>query len=865
MLKTIIGKLTNNNEYKVRELSRLVDQINKLEPEFEKLKDDDIKNKTNAWQQELKGLTNVDELNKRLDQIMPEAFALVREAGKRSVNQRFRDVQILAAIVLHQGKIAEQKTGEGKTLTAIAPLYLNSLTGKGAHLVTPNDYLSKIAPGMYGPLYEALGVSVGIITSQDHSYVFDSSFSDPAIDDKYTTHLRQVSRSEAYKCDITYGTNHEFGFDYLRDNRAKIIERLVQTNPNGDFASHNFAIVDEVDNILIDIARTPLIIADPKELKSDIYYKFANLASELVTKTDYILDEKEKHVTLTSLGINKIERKLGVENLYEKDFETVHHIENALHAKVLLNKDKDYVVKDGEIIIVDQNTGRLLHGNRWSNGLHQAVEAKENVAIKQESKTIATISYQNYFRLYKKLAGMTGTAATEAEEFMKMYSLDVVSVPTYKPVKRIDHPDTIFKTEAAKFRAIARDIADRNTKGQPVLIGTTTVEKSQLLSGFLKKLGVKHEILNAKNDEKEASIIAKAGSRGAVTVSTNMAGRGVDIILGGDFSENSKSHEEVISLGGLYVIGTERHDSRRIDNQLRGRSGRQGDMGESRFYLSLQDDLLRIFGGDAISRVMGAMKIDDNTPIESRMISSAIENAQKKVEGMNFDHRRDTVEYDDVMNIQREAIYNIRRRILLSDIEIKKVDDKEEFINNFFVWANERLMHYANQDFTEYFEKKSKEFNKEVIFYVVKRVILDVIDVLWTDHIDAMDNLKFAVKLRRFGQNDPLVEYKREGKMMFEKLLREVWMTSADRLIQVEIQIEANQEVVEEPTEDLEYTSGKFESGVGEEAKEEVVTQKANANLGIQSLSKNDPYAHVGRNDPCPCGSGKKFKKCHGA
>ena len=838
MFNKILGKLINNNDYKLSELQPIVEKINALEPKFEKLKDSDIKKQTQKWQKE-KGLD--------IDKILPEAFALVREAAKRSMNQRPRDVQLMAAIVLHQGKIAEQKTGEGKTLTATLPLYLNALTGQGAHLVTPNDYLSKHGAGWYGPVYHMLGMSVGVIID-DVSYVYDPEYTDAETLDEFSRHLKPSNRVDAYKCDITYGTNSQFGFDYLRDNMGVSEQELVQINPNGKFAVHNFAIVDEVDSILIDIARTPLIISSQKDLQPEMYHQFAELAVGLVKETDYELNEKDRVVTLTELGINKIERKLGVKNLYEKDFLTVHHIENALKAKALFIKDKDYVVKDGQVIIVDQNTGRMLMGNRWSDGLHQAVEAKESLQIQAESKTVATISYQNYFRLYNKLAGMTGTAATESEEFFKIYKLDVVIIPTNKPLARKDKSDLVYKTETAKYRAIAKDIAERNKKGQPVLIGTTSVDKSQLLSTYLKRLKIKHEVLNAKNHEREALIIADAGKKSAVTVSTNMAGRGVDIILGGQV--NSPEYKEVIKSGGLYVIGTERHDSRRIDNQLRGRSGRQGDVGESRFFLSLQDDLLRIFGGEKIESVMNRMGVDENMPIEAGLISRSIENAQKKVEGMNFDSRKALVEYDDVMNVQREAIYGMRRKILFSKKEDSKI---------FFDWIIENAKSQANADFNKVWDQKLKKHGNDVWFEVVKRVSLEVIGVLWMEHIDTMDDLRSGVRLRGYGQVDPLVEYKREGRELFERLTTEMWHTIADRLVRVEVQVERNSNSLEatnplsKPNADINFESGKFESGVMQEAEGLSQTQKPITN-------KNS----IGRNDPCWCGSGKKFKKCHG-
>ncbi len=829
MLSKLFGKFTNNNENKLSSIRPIVDAINSLEPKYKKFSDQDIKDQTSKWQKHLRSG------NLSLDAILPDAYALVREAAFRTMNQRHRDVQLMAGIILHQGKIAEQKTGEGKTLTATLPLYLNSLTGNGVHLVTPNDYLSKHGAGWYGPVYHALGISAGVIVHES-AFVYDPAYDSQDSLDAYSRHLRPCQRSEAYMCDITYGTNHEFGFDYLRDNMSTSKDQISQTNPNENYGKHFFAIVDEVDFVLIDVARTPLIISQQRDLKPDKYYQFAKLSVELVPNTDYDIDEKFRTVTMTELGINKIERKLGVKNLYENDFETVHHIENALRAKELHLKDKDYVVKDGRIIIVDQNTGRLLDGNRWSDGLHQAVEAKENLEIQPESKTVATISYQNYYRLYEKLAGMTGTALTESEEFFKMYSLDVVSIPTHKPVKRIDQSDVVFKTQSAKFRAVAKDIAEKNKIGQPVLIGTTSVEKSQMLSGFLKKLKIPHEILNAKNNDKEASIISQAGKKGAVTVSTNMAGRGVDIILGGD-PFNEESYNNVVSSGGLYVIGTERHDSRRIDNQLRGRSGRQGDVGESRFYMSLQDDLLRIFGGDKIESLMDRMGVDENLPIEARLISKSIENAQKKVEGMNFDQRRSVVDYDDVMNVQRESIYGMRRKILFS-----KPDQ------DFFDFVLDKLEPYVDDNFAKIWVSKNEKYGDELWHEVAKRVTLEVIDVLWMDHIDVMDDLRSGVRLRGYGQVDPLIEYKREGRQRYEELLTQIWTTVADRLQKVEVQVAKRPETRESPIDkgNIDYKQGNFESGVANEESE---------------IKKDKP----GRNDLCFCGSGKKYKKCHGA
>jgi preprotein translocase subunit SecA len=851
MIKKLIGIFTDNNENKINKLLPLVETINSYENSFAELSDKEIKEKTEEWKKMFrsKKLSN-QEIENKLNEILPQAYALVREAAKRTMNQSHRDVQLMAGIVLNQGKIAEQKTGEGKTLTATLALYLNSLAGKGAHLVTPNDYLSKHGVGWYGPVYTYLGVSVGVIVDDDGNYVYDPEYDEPNSLDEYTRHLRPSSRKEAYLCDITYGTNHQFGFDYLRDNMASSTDEMVQVNPNLEYGIHNFVVVDEVDNVLIDIARTPLIISSQKNLQPSKYVEYANLAAGLIAETDYEVDEKDKIVTLTEIGISKVERKLGVVNLYEKDFETIHHIENALKAKVLHLKDRDYVVKNGEIVIVDQNTGRLLSGNRWSNGLHQAVEAKEGVQIRPESKTVASISYQNYFRLYNKISGMTGTAITEAEELFKFYSLDVAVIPTYRKIQRIDNPDIVYKTESAKFRAVARDIAERNKKGQPVLVGTTSVERSQQLSKFLNRLNIKHEILNAKNYDREALIIAQAGVRGSVTVSTNMAGRGVDIILGGD-PFNNDNYKEVIELGGLYVIGTERHDSRRIDNQLRGRSGRQGDVGESRFYLSLQDDLLKLFGGEKVEALMGRFGVDENMPIEAAIISRSIENAQKKVEGINFDRRKHVVEYDDVMNVQRETIYSLRRTILFAQ-------DKNEF----FEWIVNKITPHSSEQFLKIWEGNLKKYGENIWFETVKKLSLRTIDVLWMDHIDTMDDLSQDVRLRAYGQIDPLIEYKREGKELFERLIKEMWTNIGDIFEKIDIQVvKQNPELLSrQPVtsqKDLAYQKGEFNSGVLDDAEGQ---QNGQPQKLTETLTKSNK---IGRNDPCWCGSGKKYKKCH--
>src|SRR3972149_1847099 len=662
----ILGNLFDSNEREVNKLRPLVELTNSFEADFKKLSDSKLKDVTTDFRKRLeKGETQ--------DELLPEAFAAVREAARRTIGQRHFDVQIMGGVVLHEGKIAEMRTGEGKALVATLPLYLNALTEKGVHLVTVHDYLAKRDAEWMGPIYHALGLSVGVI-NHESAFVFDPHVKkedeELKMDPKESLSpeqeglgigkfLRPVSRKKAYLADITYGTNHEFGFDYLRDNMVVDIHDMVQRNLN-------FAIVDEVDSILIEEARPPLIIPKAAEESTEKYYDFAKIIEKLTSQTDYVVDEKLKTANLTEIGISKIERLTGVSNLYEKDFDSVHHIEEALMAHAMYKKDRDYIVKDGEVIIVDEFTGRLMPGRRYSEGLHQAIEAKEGVEIQRESQTLATISFQNYFRLYKKLAGMTGTAVTSAEEFHKVYKLDVIVIPTNKPSVREDLPDSVYKNEHGKYEALIEDIDSRHKKGQPVLVGTTSIEKNELLGDLLKRKGVPHQLLNAKNHLKEAQLIASAGQKGAVTMATNIAGRGVDIKLG----------EGVANLGGLHVIGSERHEARRIDNQLRGRSGRQGDSGSTKFYVSLQDDIMRLFGGDAVSNIMNALKVPDDIPIEAGLVSKAIESAQNRVEGNNFDTRKRVVEYDDVMNKQREVIYSERRKILtLGD---PKNENKEE-------------------------------------------------------------------------------------------------------------------------------------------------------------------------------------------
>lgn len=845
----MFGNLFDSNEKQIIKLRPVVDQINSLEDEAKKLSLEEIRKKTLFWKDELRKLSP-DEQNKYLEQILPEAFSLVREAGKRVLGMRHFDVQLVAGIALHHGKIAEQKTGEGKTLTATLPLYLNSLSGRGVHLVTPNDYLSRHGAGWMGPLYDFLGISVGVIM-QERAFVFDSSFQGTEFEDAYAVHLREVSRQEAYKSDVVYGTNHEFGFDYLRDNMTRLLEQMVQTCPSGQWGIHNYAIVDEVDSILIDVARTPLIISAADSKPSDRYHDANRIIKSLGKGTDYEVEEKYRNVTLTDLGIRRVERLLGVGNLYEEDFEMVHLMEQALTAHALYEKDKDYVVKEGHVVIVDQFTGRLLPNNRFSNGLHQAIEAKENVTIQEESKTLAEISYQNYFRMYKKLAGMTGTAATEAEEFYKIYKLEVLVLPTNKTCIRKDMNDVIYKTERAKFKAVADDIEEKNKNGQPVLVGTTSVEKSELLHEFLKRRGIRHEILNAKNHEREALIISQAGKKGAVTISTNMAGRGVDIKLGGDPC-SPEEEEEVKKTGGLHVVGTERHESRRIDNQLRGRSGRQGDPGSSRFFVSLQDDLMRIFGGEQVQRIMDKFGMEEDVPLEAGMISKAIENSQKRVEGMNFDRRKQVVEMDDVINVHRDVVYKLRRKIL--ELESGNTENKDWFVFKL----------QENSPFSpEAWEEKEKEFGLELWLKIVSELSLPVIDLMWMEHLVDMDQVREGIGLRGYAQRDPMVEYKKEGHERFGILVSKMYTVIGERLSYVSKEVKPDRKSDALQRKNVVYKHGELESGVKDEIGEMAnATDSLGRQLKIEQVVSNK--GKVGRNNPCPCGSGKKYKHCHG-
>ncbi len=858
MLK-FLGKILDSNEKELRRLQPIVEQINRLEADISRLTDSQLSAKTSEFKLRL-------ERGETLDEILPEAFAVVREAAKRTIGERHYDVQLIAGIALHQGKIAEQKTGEGKTLSATTAVYLNALTGKGVHVVTVNDYLAKRDANWMGPIYNFLDLSVGYIV---HDIPPGSK-----------------ERKAMYACDITYGTNNEFGFDYLRDNMVTSLDQMVQRG-------HHFAIVDEVDSILIDEARTPLIISAPFEEATDKYYQFANLVEQLTPGTDYVVDEKLRTANLTEHGILKVEKKLGVDNLYEKDFQTIHHIEQALKAKTLFVKDRDYVVKDNQIIIVDEFTGRLLPGRRYSEGLHQAIEAKERVPIQQESKTLATITFQNYFRLYEKLAGMTGTAATEAEEFHKIYGLEVVVVPTNKPMIRKDYPDVVYKTARAKFTAVAAEVADCYRRGQPVLIGTTSIEKNELLSALLKRKGIPHEVLNAKNHAKEAEIIAQAGQKGAVTLATNIAGRGVDIKLG----------KGVAELGGLHVIGTERHESRRIDNQLRGRSGRQGDPGSSRFYVSLEDDIMRLFGGEQVAKLMTMFKLPEDTPIEHPLVSKAIENAQIKVESHNFDIRKHLVQYDDVINKQRDIIYSLRRRILelasgspsegvSENNEAKIIEFKNEIMtkvkaeieNLVSAQAAEILDEAALKNIVSEFvtiiplddagqkqlvselakfkdkdeiskflgeiadrayKQRQEKYGAETVLQLDLWIYLSVIDTLWMEHLDTLDDLREGIGLRGYAQRDPLVEYKAEAFSLFEKLMANIDYELIHRLFKVQIQ----------PVETVISQS----ISQGTQVRQTVEISGGNVASNTSPVVRK----RLGRNDPCWCGSGKKFKKCH--
>ncbi|MEW6610668.1 MAG: preprotein translocase subunit SecA [Patescibacteria group bacterium] len=907
------------NERFLREAQPMVEKINALEENFKKLSDEELRGKTVEFRQRLsKG--------EMLDDILPEAFAAVREAAVRAIGQRHFDVQLVGGIALHRGMIAEMRTGEGKTLTATLPLYLNALEGKGAHLVTVNDYLARLHASWMGQIYHALGMTVGCTQQQMVSYIYDPTAKKQVAPEsaegeekeiaRYTVDmdfLRPVTRKEAYAADITYGTNNEFGFDYLRDNMLNDLSEMTQRELH-------YAIVDEVDSILIDEARTPLIISAPAEESTDLYYKFADLVTTLVEGPDYNVDEKMRTSTLTEEGIHKMERALNISNLYaEGGLNLVHHLEQALRAHALFKRDRDYVVKDNEVIIVDEFTGRLMFGRRYSEGLHQAIEAKEKVEIQRESRTLATVTFQNYFRLYEKLAGMTGTAVTEAEEFHKIYNLDVVSIPTHRPMIRKDLPDRIYKSAQGKWQSIVQEVKVRHASEQPILIGTVSIEKNEHLSHLLALEGIPHNVLNAKHHEEEAKFIAQAGKRGAVTVATNMAGRGVDIILGGNPPDRDEA-SLMKSLGGLHVIGTERHEARRIDNQLRGRAGRQGDPGSSQFFLSMEDDLMRIFGSDRMKGLMERMGMPDDMPIENRMVSRSIESAQRKVEGHNFDIRKHLVEYDDIINKHREVIYKKRRDVLdaapssepaeISKIMLNMIEEEISSIVLFHTssqavneWnldeiyesvdsivslplkarikideihdtrsekmgdAPKRtsivryLMSHIEEHFRELETKVNTAFPSPMFVAIERGIMLRAIDTLWIEHLDAMDHLRTGIGLRGYGQRDPLVEYKRESYRMFTELLTAIRKEVAYSIFKIGSaqQLARTTTLQEQPL---------ILSGPAKEMERTRNTLRTQGGGQTQTTFKGKK---VGRNDPCPCGAKKsdgspiKFKKCHGA
>ena len=935
LLRMVFG---TKHERDVKRMQPVVAEINALEPGLTVLDDAALRAKTDELRKRLAGDDEVDD-------VLVEAFAVCREAGRRTLNMRHFDVQLIGGMVLHRGAIAEMATGEGKTLVATLPIYLNALTGRGVHLVTVNDYLAKRDAQWMGPLYHFLGLSVGVI-QHEASFLYDPSY---VTSDIRMTALRPCSRREAYQADVTYGTNNEFGFDYLRDNMRFSLDELVQR-------PLHYAIVDEVDSILIDEARTPLIISGPAEESTDLYFRIDRIIPKLKraativegklseieasVEGDYIVDEKSKAVALTEQGIAHCERLLGVENLYDpKQIDALHHIQQALRAHALYKRDVDYVVNNGEVIIVDEFTGRMMPGRRWSDGLHQAVEAKENVRIERENQTLATITFQNYFRMYDKLAGMTGTAETEAEEFGKIYKLDVTVIPTNRSLIRVNHPDVVYKTEREKFDAVVKDIIARHGKGQPVLVGTVSIEKSERLAALLKRQGVRHEVLNAKYHEREAEIIAQAGRAGAVTIATNMAGRGTDILLGGNPDFLSKEilrrqgldpataelearaaalvearrvtepeHQRVIETGGLHIVGTERHESRRVDNQLRGRSGRQGDPGSSHFYLSLEDDLLRIFGSQRIQGIMERLGMEEGEPIEHKLVTRAIATAQKRVETHNFEIRKHLLEYDDVMNKQREIVYGMRRQILDGESQAETITDwiEETVAATIDGYAPEEA-HAEDWDLAglgtaltqqfdvkiapaqfmeitsrsgleelvatavkERYEERERELGPELLRMLERHEMLIVIDQQWKDHLLSIDHLKEGIGLRGYGQRDPLTEYKREAFDLFQAMIDRVRGTVLERLFKVQVvreaaqHDEANREGLAQwldtqhdrrlQTDRLAFDLRPFEGGGGERP-----AQAASTPRPAPRTASGDK---VGRNDPCPCGSGKKYKRC---
>ncbi len=897
MLKTLVRKIVGTrNDREIKRMQPIVAEIAELGRGLTELTDEQLRNKTVEFRERLDN-------GQDLDDLLPEAFAVVREASGRVLGMRHFDVQMMGGMVLHSGKIAEMKTGEGKTLVATLPVYLNALEGKGVHVVTVNDYLARRDAEWMGRLYKFLGLSVGVIL---HG-------------------LNDRERQDAYNADVTYGQNNEFGFDYLRDNMKFALEDYVHRTFPKEMQDakgktvqklFNYAIVDEVDSILIDEARTPLIISGPAEDSTEKYYVIDRVIPRLQKETDFTVDEKTRNAILTEDGIAKVEKALNVPNLYDPgEIDTLHHVNQALRAHAIYRRDVDYVVRDGEVLIVDEFTGRLMPGRRWSDGLHQAVEAKENVKIERENQTLATVTFQNYFRMYAKLAGMTGTADTEATEFHQIYGLEVLVVPTHRDMIRKDNADVVYKTEREKYDAVVEDIRERHEKGQPILVGTISIEKSEHVSNLLKKVGIKHHVLNAKQHEREAEFVAQAGRLGALTISTNMAGRGTDIVLGGNAefmaateagtrdpedpnfqaalekykAQVAAEREQVLEAGGLHILGTERHESRRIDNQLRGRSGRQGDPGSSRFFLSLEDDLLRIFGAERVQKIMERLGMEEGEPIEHRWINAAIENAQKKVEAHNFDIRKHLLEYDDVMNKQREVIYARRREVLSAESSKEEVLETAEELADSLVatqlprdespaeWDWKALDDVLFRQFTlrlnlseeerdtlktedvqqmvvdrvrALYEEKEKAFTEPVMRHLEKVVMLNAIDQLWKDHLLAMDHLKEGIGLRGYGQKNPLQEYQREGFDMFQDLMNRLDADIVEKLFTVQL---AREEDVERMEQKQQQKQAKMSMIHGDEpvaAQPEVIKRDA---------------PKVGRNDPCVCGSGKKYKKCCGA
>ena len=859
LLNKIVG---NANEKELARLRKITEQIEAHQDNIATLNNSELAEKTAEFRQRL--------AEEPIDQLIPETFAVVREAAWRQMEQRLYPVQLIGGVVLHEGKIAEMKTGEGKTLTAIAPLYLNALSGKGAHLVTVNDYLARRDATWYGPVFSSLGLTVGVIQGDHQQFMYDPEANE--IGDTYTN-LRKCERWEAYAADITYGTNNEFGFDYLRDNMAKDSSTRIQ----GEL---NFVIVDEVDNILIDEARTPLIISGQAEEASGTYQRFARAVRGLTPETDYQVDQKAKHVALSEIGIGKVEKHLGVENIFGEDPKLAQHLEAALDAEYLKRRDRDYVVQNGGIVIVDEFTGRMMEGRRWSHGIHQAVEAKESVKIQRESLTHATITFQNYFRLYQKIAGMTGTAETEAEEFAKIYSLDVVVIPTNQPMVRLDDEDLVYINEEAKFNAVVEDIEERNKKGQPILVGTTSIEKSEYVAELLKRRGIQHSILNAKQHEKEAQIIEHAGKLGSVTIATNMAGRGTDI----------KLENESVKAGGLHVIGTERHESRRIDNQLRGRSGRQGDPGSSRFFVSFGDDIMKRFAPDWVPGMMQKIGMTNDMPLESGMVTKAIEQAQQKVEGHNFDIRKRLVEFDDVMNEQRSIIYEERNKVLEGtnisenvltfitkevDAIVSRGSGDSEYIHTQLheVMPEEDALAITEIDdlgasadealnrLEDKYEKLSQQAGGELFNSIQNWLILDVIDYHWQQHLTAMDEMRQSVGLQAYAQVDPLVAFKREGFDMFQQLQENIQHQIVQSIFRIKPgkMREAAQIRQSQPVQQTTRTNREIDQTTNGSV---AIKQKAKEGDPASLLGKKQK---VGRNDPCPCGSNKKFKKCHGS